>query len=77
MKFIAGWDHRPVSTLRICCSAPNPWVSGSLFQQVSRIGPGPKTGALVLDIAFAVPECHKKLLTVILPSVDVGQNDFQ
>ena len=34
------------------------------------------SGALVLDIAFAMPECHEKLLTVILPSVDVGQDNL-
>jgi hypothetical protein len=32
--------------------------------------------ALVLDIAFAVSECHEKLLAVLLPSSDVGQDDF-
>ncbi|MGD8998571.1 MAG: hypothetical protein PVH80_10720 [Anaerolineae bacterium] len=37
----------------------------------------PTSGAQVLGIAFAMSECHQKLLTVLLPSVDIGQDDLQ
>ena len=36
-----------------------------------------QSGAGVLGIALAVPECHQKLLAVVRPGIALGQGDHQ
>jgi hypothetical protein len=62
----------------LSCAAALPSVV-TLYTGLSYLSSnsGALPGAQVLGIAFAMSECHQKLLTVLLPSVDIGQDDLQ